>query len=183
MLAGLLLEQHNVLVLDEPGNHLDVETDRSPRRRPQTQYEGTVDLHEPRPATSCARSPPTVDRSGRGTRHQLPGELRRLRLPCPARRSTPASAPRRAPPSRRTTPPPAASPGGRADRDAQKRLKSVERKIAKLDDEKKTLNSKLLAVTEADEATKTQQRLAEITDELEGLEAEWLELSEEVGAW
>ena len=26
VLAGLLLEQHNVLVLDEPGNHLDVET-------------------------------------------------------------------------------------------------------------------------------------------------------------
>ena len=26
VLAGLLLQQHNVLVLDEPGNHLDVET-------------------------------------------------------------------------------------------------------------------------------------------------------------
>ena len=26
VLAGLLLEKHNVLVLDEPGNHLDVET-------------------------------------------------------------------------------------------------------------------------------------------------------------
>ena len=31
VLAGLLLEQHNVLVLDEPGNHLDVE--RSEERR------------------------------------------------------------------------------------------------------------------------------------------------------
>ena len=26
VLAGLLLQKHNVLVLDEPGNHLDVET-------------------------------------------------------------------------------------------------------------------------------------------------------------
>ena len=26
VLAGLLLQQHNVLVLDEPGNHLDVES-------------------------------------------------------------------------------------------------------------------------------------------------------------
>ncbi|MBA3483675.1 MAG: ABC-F family ATP-binding cassette domain-containing protein, partial [Pirellulales bacterium] len=41
VLAGLLLEQHNVLVLDEPGNHLDVETVEA-LAEALRRYKGTV---------------------------------------------------------------------------------------------------------------------------------------------
>ena len=41
VLAGLLLQQHNVLVLDEPGNHLDVETIEA-LATALCRYEGTV---------------------------------------------------------------------------------------------------------------------------------------------
>ena len=40
----------------------------------------------------------------------------------------------------------------RADRDAQKKLKAVERKIARLDEEKRAVSEKLLTVTDAAEA-------------------------------
>ncbi len=59
----------------------------------------------------------------------------------------------------------------------------VSRKIAKLDDEKKQLAAKQVEVTEADEAKRLYERLAEIAEEIETLEAEWLELSEAAGAW
>jgi ATP-binding cassette subfamily F protein 3 len=70
--------------------------------------------------------------------------------------------------------------GGRSDRDAQKKLKSVQRKIAKLDDEKKATAEALLAVTSAVEAQRLQVQLAEQTAELARLEDEWLSLSEQV---
>ena len=41
VLAGLLLEKHNVLVLDEPGNHLDVESVEA-LAEALCRYEGTV---------------------------------------------------------------------------------------------------------------------------------------------
>ncbi|MEO0716689.1 MAG: ABC-F family ATP-binding cassette domain-containing protein, partial [Planctomycetota bacterium] len=41
VLAGLLLEQHNILVLDEPGNHLDVETVEA-LANALKRYKGTV---------------------------------------------------------------------------------------------------------------------------------------------
>ena len=68
---------------------------------------------------------------------------------------------------------------GRADRDAQKRLKSVERKIAKLDDEKKAAEAELLTVTTLEAAEEVRSRLGSLAEEIEELEAEWLALSEE----
>ena len=85
---------------------------------------------------------------------------------------------RRACPNRQ--PPPIAKPGGRADRDAQKKLKAVERKIARLDEEKRAVNQKLLTVTDAAEATRLQSQLAELTAQLAELEEEWLQRSAEL---
>jgi ATP-binding cassette subfamily F protein 3 len=68
----------------------------------------------------------------------------------------------------------------RADRDSQKKLKTVERKIARIDDEKKSVNEKLLTVTETAEAKRLQSELARLTDELSQLEEEWLQLSAEL---
>ena len=68
----------------------------------------------------------------------------------------------------------------RADREAQKKLKAVERKIARLDDEKRVVSEKLLTVTDAGEATKLQAQLSALTAELAQLEEEWLERSAEL---
>jgi ATP-binding cassette subfamily F protein 3 len=66
---------------------------------------------------------------------------------------------------------------GRSDRDAQKKLKAVERKISKLDEEKKAVAEQLLAVTTTTIARQLQSELARLTEELAILEEEWLELS------
>jgi len=68
----------------------------------------------------------------------------------------------------------------RADRDSQKKLKAVERKISRMDEEKRALSDQLLSVTEAAEAKRLQGELARVTAELEKLEEEWLELSAEL---
>jgi ATP-binding cassette subfamily F protein 3 len=68
----------------------------------------------------------------------------------------------------------------RADRDAQKKLKSVERKIARLDEEKRALSEQLLTVTETAAAQQLQKQVAERAAELQALEEEWLELSSEM---
>src|SRR6516225_9821875 len=56
-LAGLLLAQHNVLVLDEPGNHLDVDTVDA-LAEALLEYQGTViftshDRHFMKRVASC----------------------------------------------------------------------------------------------------------------------------------
>ncbi|HMP06788.1 MAG TPA: ABC transporter ATP-binding protein, partial [Lacipirellulaceae bacterium] len=69
---------------------------------------------------------------------------------------------------------------GREERELDKRLKSLERKIAKLDQEKKDLNARLMEVTDAAAAKEVQERLAAVGDEIAQLEHEWLEASGDV---
>jgi len=71
---------------------------------------------------------------------------------------------------------------GRADRDAQKKLKSVERKIARLDEQKRAASAQLLNTTDSAEAERLHARLAELASELQPLEDQWLELSAEMEA-
>jgi ATP-binding cassette subfamily F protein 3 len=66
---------------------------------------------------------------------------------------------------------------GREERDLEKRLKALERKIAKLDEEKRALNAQLLEVTDNAEAKRVRERLAAASEEVATLEHEWLELS------
>jgi ATP-binding cassette subfamily F protein 3 len=68
----------------------------------------------------------------------------------------------------------------RADRDGQKKLKAVERKIARIDEEKRAVNERLLTVTNAAEAQRLHSELSTLTASLAELEEEWLELSSEL---
>lgn len=179
VLAGLLLERHNVLVLDEPGNHLDVETVEALADALE-RYQGTVVFtsHDRYFMREVATAVIEV-RDGRVTSYPASYDdyVYRIGKEIDAGlRSAPGGKPKDDRPT-------GGKAGGRADRDAQKQLKSVERKIAKLDDEKKQLTAKQAEVTDTAEATTLHNRLAEIATELEQLESEWLELSEEVGAW
>ena len=177
VLAGLLLKQHNVLVLDEPGNHLDVETVEALAEALE-RYRGTViftshDRHfMHRVATHVvevrggrvASYPASYDEYVYRVQNEIDAGLRAPHTP-----ASPGQ-PKVSVADRKTQ--------SRADRDAQKKLKAVERKIARLDEEKRAASDALLSVTEAAEAQRLHARVAELTAELAELEDEWLALSE-----
>ena len=178
VLAGLLLEQHNVLVLDEPGNHLDVETVEA-LADALCRYAGTViftshDRHfMHRVATavievrngSVASYPSSYDDYVYRVQKELEEGLRSEHTVRGAD-CKPADGSRKR--------------GGKQERELQKRLKSLERKIAKLDEQKNELQEQLLTITEADAAQKLHQELSSLTPEVEQLEEEWLEVFNEL---
>jgi ATP-binding cassette subfamily F protein 3 len=178
VMAGLLLQKNNVLVLDEPGNHLDVESVEA-LAEALIGYPGTViftshDRHfMHRVATHVVEV-----RAGRVASY--PGDYDEYVY----RVQSEIDSGLRAPHGTTSKP---SMPGvsalvdrkarARQDRDSQKKLKAVERKIARIDDEKKSVGEKLLSVTETAEAKRLQSELARLMDELSQLEEEWLELS------
>ena len=71
--------------------------------------------------------------------------------------------------------------GRRLDqRRAEKELKNLEKKIARLDDQKRGVNDQLLSETDPEEAVRLHQQLTEITAELNACEEKWMELSGDV---
>jgi ATP-binding cassette, subfamily F, member 3 len=182
VLAGLLLEQHNVLVLDEPGNHLDVETVEA-LADALCRYPGTVlftshDRHfMQRVATSVievasgrvASYPGSYDDYVYRVRKELEAGLRAEHAAYNAGASGGDSASAVASPARKLS--------GREERELEKRLRAIERKIAKLDEEKKELDSKLMETVDAKQAKQLQDQLVAMAKEIESLEHEWLEVS------
>lgn len=183
VLAGLLLEKHNVLVLDEPGNHLDVESVEA-LAEALCKYEGTViftshDRHfMHRVATHVIEV-----RAGRVASY--PGDYDEYVYRVQTEIDAGLRAPHPTGPHGAGAPPPVDTgvdrkARARSDRDAQKKLKAVERKISRLDEEKRAVNERLLAVTETAEAQRLYGQLAKLTGELQELEEEWLELSSQM---
>jgi ATP-binding cassette, subfamily F, member 3 len=179
VLAGLLLQQHNVLVLDEPGNHLDVETVEA-LADALCRYRGTViftshdryfmqrvataviEVRDGRVASYPASYEDYVYRvqkeleSGLRSEHTVRGK--------PVGVATTATR----------------KLGGKEERELQKKLRTVERKIAKLDEEKKEIQNNLMTITVAAEAQAAHKQLASIAGELQQLEEEWLAISGEL---
>jgi ATP-binding cassette subfamily F protein 3 len=180
VLAGLLLQKNNILVLDEPGNHLDVESVEA-LAEALISYSGTVvftshDRHfMHRVAThvievrsgKVASYPGNYDEYVYRVQNEIDSGLRAPHTGPAVKAADAAAVPGR-------------KVNARSDRDAQKKLKAVERKIARLDDEKKGVSEKLLAVTERAEATRLHGELAKLNAELATLEEEWLALSAEL---
>jgi ATP-binding cassette subfamily F protein 3 len=183
VMAGLLLQKNNVLVLDEPGNHLDVESVEA-LAEALIGYPGTViftshDRHfMHRVATHVVEV-----RAGRVASY--PGNYDEYVYRVQSEIDTGLRAPHG---TTATSSMPAASltedrkARARADRDSQKKLKAVERKIARMDEEKRSLSEQLLSVTETAEARRLQSEFVRVSSELETLEEEWLELSAELEA-
>jgi ATP-binding cassette subfamily F protein 3 len=180
-MAGLLLQKNNVLILDEPGNHLDVESVEA-LAEALIEYRGTViftshDRHfMHRVATHVVEVRNSRVASYLGGFDEYVYRVQNeidsgLRAPH-GTTSTPNSPVAPAAGERKGR--------GRSDQDSRKKLKAVERKIAKLDDEKKALGQQLLTVTETKEAQRVQAELTRVTAELATLEEEWLELSSEM---
>lgn len=180
VLAGLLLQQHNVVVLDEPGNHLDVETVEA-LADALCRYQGTVIFtsHDryfmQRVATAVievrdgkvASYPASYEDYVYRVQKELESGLRSEHTVRGKPPGTSSSATVR-------------KLGGKEERELQKKLRAVERKIARLDDEKKAVQDRLLSIAAVAEAQAAHKELSEIAGELQQLEEEWLVISAEL---
>ncbi|QEG40486.1 ABC-F family ATP-binding cassette domain-containing protein [Roseimaritima ulvae] len=181
-LAGLLLGTYNILVLDEPGNHLDVETVEA-LAEALLEYQGTVIFtsHDRYFMKRIASS--IIEVRDGSVKNYLgdydaylyamnkevdEGERERNANKKPAGgRAAKASHDPRA--------------EQRDQRRTQKEIKNLERKIAKLDEQKKELNDELLTCSDPEKALELHNQIETLGKELESIETRWCELNQD--AW
>jgi ATP-binding cassette subfamily F protein 3 len=191
VLAGLLLSKHNVLLLDEPGNHLDVETHEA-LAEAMCRFEGTLIFtsHDRRFMHAVATG--VIEVAG-GRVAFFPGSyddyLYRVEKEIAEGDRTNALAAAKAPSSRsragqasdasRSSSRDGRKVDAQAHRERQKRLTAIERKLARLDAERKSANGRLMEVTQTAEAAHLHRELASLSQQIEALEEEWLMLQEE----
>lgn len=181
-MAGLLLGTYNILVLDEPGNHLDVETVEA-LATALDNYKGTViftshDRHfMGRVATSvievkdgCAK---TYIGGYDAYVHAINKELEREKpekVSSGTKNSKPNGESKKKPKQREQQ---------KLNRKQQKEIKNLEKKISRLEEEKQILNQQLLETTDAAEALKLHTTYEGICADLEKAEGKWLDLTEQ----
>jgi len=181
-LAGLLLSDFNILILDEPGNHLDVDTVDA-LVDALLEYQGTVvftshDRHFTSRVATCiieVRDGGVTSYNGQyeqyvyrvnkeieagerelaATRVKLPDEV--LKVPKGAVRG-----PRR------------------SEKEIRKELKTLEKTIAQLDGQKRALNTELMKSTDAKEALRLHNEVQALTEQLDPAEERWCELQTEL---
>src|SRR5262245_61198754 len=181
-LTGLLLSQYNVLVLDEPGNHLDVDTVEA-LAEALLEYKGTViftshDRHFMKRVATCiieVRDSRVTNYRGNYEAYLYSvnkeiddGERERdLRLA-------------KVPPSMTAPLKSAPKPAGRSDREVRKEINNVEKTIARLDEQKRELNGQLLTTTDPAEALRLHNEVTALAGQLAAAEERWCALQEEV---
>jgi ATP-binding cassette subfamily F protein 3 len=186
-LAGLLLGSHNVLVLDEPGNHLDVETVDA-LAAALRDYEGTVVFtsHDRSFMEAVATNVIEV-KDGRVTKFlgdyaaYLAGITREIDEAEAAGRPG-RSVPAGKPPTRPSPGPAIPRKPARNERDIRKEIANVEKAIARLDAEKRQHDAALLSATDPAEAMRLHELVTEAAGKLAEREERWLALQEELGA-
>ena len=182
-MAGLLLGPFNVLVLDEPGNHLDVETVDA-LAQALLDYRGTLIFtsHDRSFMKTVATNVIEV-KDGRVTNYlgnygqyldSVTREIDDAEAADDTRR--PAAAGRKPPAPQQSVRP----ASGRTDREARKELSNLERSIAKFDAEKRPLNEALLAATDPAEALRLHTALTAVVEKLAAAEERWLAIQEEL---
>jgi ATP-binding cassette subfamily F protein 3 len=182
-MAGLLLGPYNVLVLDEPGNHLDVETVDA-LAQSLLEYEGTVVFtsHDRSFMKTVATNVVEV-KDGRVTNYL--GDYGQY-LASVTREIDDAEAAdeKRRPPAAARRPGPSAPAvqrkNVRTEREVRKEIANLERTIAKLDAEKRERNQALLQATDPAEALRLHTELTAVTEKLAAAEERWLAVQEEL---
>jgi ATP-binding cassette subfamily F protein 3 len=183
-LAGLLLSDYNILILDEPGNHLDVDTVEA-LVDALLEYQGTViftshDRHFTGRVATCiveVRDGKVATYSGkyddylyRVNKEIEAGEREvaaaRVKLPPEVVEARAAKA---APPTPRRT----------AD-DIHQEMKGLQRSIADLEEKKRVLDARLCEPAEADELQHMCDELAALADQIDTAETRWCQLQEEL---
>lgn len=179
-LAGLLLSNYNVLILDEPGNHLDVDTVEA-LIDALLEYQGTVIFtsHD-RFFTSKVATCIVEVRDGRVTNYsgQYSAYLDRVNSEIEAGEREQASERAKLPPDVMKLVKAAPRAARRSERDVRKEIKTVERSIAQFDEQKRALNAKLLQSTDSAEALRLHNEVTAITGQLAEAEERWVALQE-----
>jgi len=181
-LAGILLGKSNILILDEPGNHLDVETVDA-LAQALIDYSGTVIFtsHDRyfmhRVATSVievrdgrvVNYPGDYDSYVYSVNKEVDeGERLAAAKVSPGKPRAAAAAPVDA------------KKRHQQQRELRKQLQTLERTIEKLDVRKREVNAALLQSTDATEAVRLHNELTAIAAELEPVEERWCELSAQI---
>jgi ATP-binding cassette subfamily F protein 3 len=179
-LAGLLLGTYNILVLDEPGNHLDVETSEA-LAQALLAYKGTVIFtsHDRYFMHQVATS--VVEVRDGGVRNYM-GDYDSYLYAVnkeidDGERQRNTSKPTATMPLAKQLSKDEKKAAQREQRKVQNELKKLERRIAALDEQKKEHNSKLLKTTDPEEAMRLHNELTEINNELSASEERWFELN------
>jgi ATP-binding cassette subfamily F protein 3 len=181
-LAGILLSPYNVLVLDEPGNHLDVDTVDA-LAQALIDYPGTViftahDRHFMKRVATCVievRDGRVINYSGDydsylyAMNKEIDDEEREQSL----RMSKPPAA---------VFTQKSARLKGRGDRELRKEISTLEKAIARLDDRKRETHAQLQQSTDPSEALRLHNEMESLAAELTAAEERWCELQEELGA-
>lgn len=186
-LAGLLLGDYNILVLDEPGNHLDVETVEA-LSNALIDYQGTVIFtsHDryfmQRVATSVIEVRDgrvrNYDRDYDAYLYAVNKEIDDGERERQQGRKKSAEA------AGDTSPKKSAKVPKQVDRKEERKLRkemmNIERSVKKLSDEKAALNEQLMTSTDVDEALKLHGQFERVTEELEQSENRWMEIHEKL---
>ena len=181
-LAGLLLGSYNVLVLDEPVNHLDVET-VDILATALLNYKGTVlftshDRHFMRRAASSVIE--VRDGQARNYIGDYDAYLYAMNKEIEAGERQPTA------PNNKTAKPAdkpliAVSRGSQRDhRKIRKESSNLERKIARLDDQKRALQNQLLETVDPKEALRLHNEVTAIGTALGEAEEQWCNLQDEL---
>lgn len=188
-MAGLLLSQHNILVLDEPGNHLDVDTIEA-LAQALIDYKGTViftshDRHFMSRIATCiieVRDGHVVNYRGDYDAYlyyvnkEIEAGERELKEAKSLAKGASAAAPKAAD----KAPAKAAAPPQRSEREIRKEMTTLERAIAKLDEQKKLINAQLMQATDPAEALKLHNEVSSLTTQLADTEQRWFSLQEQL---
>jgi ATP-binding cassette subfamily F protein 3 len=190
-MTGLLLSHYNILVLDEPGNHLDVDTVEA-LAEALIDYKGTVvftshDRHFMKRVATCI----IEVRDGRVTNYRgdyeaylysVNKEIEEGEREQAAKAASAPPSSSKATGSKPTdkTPKPAPRAPRRSEREVRKEITNLERTIARLDDQKRQVNSRLLQSTDAAEALRLHNEVQALTTQLADAEERWCRLQEEI---
>jgi len=184
-MAGLLLGDYNILILDEPGNHLDVETVES-LASALLKYKGTViftshDRHfVQRVATNVIE---VRDGGARNYGGNYEAYLYSVNKEITDGERERAGNKLAAAPQDKATTTAKAAMSGKEQHSARKQLRNMEKNIAKLDGQKKELTAEMLKTADAKKAMELHNQINSIQVELSDAEEKWCELSQELGDW
>ena len=205
----ILLDEPNVLIMDEPGNDLDtdmlavmedlldtwpgtlivVSHDRYLLERVTDQQfaliggkirhlpGGVQDYLDMTEAIKNGKDPFADEKSGKNCKTRKNGDAGDSATTAPSVGGA-ASSPSTGDSSSASTP----KLTGKAFHDASKRVSAIERKLAKLEEQKADLEAQMAAHDPSDYEGlgKLNEQLQSVTDESESLEMEWMELSEQL---
>jgi ATP-binding cassette subfamily F protein 3 len=178
-LSGLLLGGYNVLVLDEPGNHLDVETVEA-LASALCSYGGSV-IFTSHDRTFVNAVATNVIEVGGGHVVHYPGSYKRY-VERIEKEVDDAE-------GLRAAEKPAGSAGGKrrtsGGQDVRKRRKAVaaiEKTVARLDADKRDKQHRMGNVTDPEEALRLHSALQKVEKELADAEENWLLLQEDDGS-